>query len=243
MRRGLATLASRARALAENNAAAHVWEKINALAAHPGRINMSQGFPDFEGSPVARRVAAEAIADGSVAGSQYTQQPGSPVLREAVAAFIGRRHGARINAATDVVVTAGAQEALVAAFLTYCDPGDEVVIFEPCYPFMLGAIRLAGAVPRCVTLRDEAGFTIDEEALRAAASSPRAKMLVLNTPQNPTGHVATRSELELVGAVCREYGLLAIADDVYEHCLFGGVRHQRFCVLDPTEPCPRRLGT
>lgn len=229
--RTLATLSSRARALANNNAAAHVWEKINALAAQPGRVNMSQGFPDFPGSAVARRVAADAITSGAVAGSQYTQQPGSLVLRQAIADFVERRHGPRVDAASEVVVTAGAQEALAAAFLSYLDPGDEVIIFEPCYPFMLGAIRLAGAVPRAVTLRAPM-FGIDEAELRAAAASPRAKLLVLNSPQNPTGHVATPEELSLVADVCRSHSLLAIADDVYEHCTFGGARHLRLADME-----------
>ena len=214
-------LANRARALANNfGAAAPLWESVNALAARPGMINMGQGFPDFEGSSVARRAAAEAIEAGAAVSNQYSPQPGLFALREAVSDFVSRRYSTTVDAATEVVVTAGAQEALAASFLSFLDPGDEVIVFEPFYPFMLGAIAQAGPVPRCVTLRSEDGFAIDAAALEAAASSPRARMLVLNSPHNPTGHVASAEELRLVADACMKHDLLAISDEVYEACIF-----------------------
>lgn len=232
--RSVATLSARSRALADGGGrAAQVWEHVNGLAARPGMINMGQGFPDFPGSSVARRVASAAVAVGAAADNQYSQQPGSAVLRQSISNFVARRHGGTpLDFASEVVVTAGAQEALAAAFLAFLDPGDEVIIFDPCYPFMLGAIRLAGAVPKCVTL-EAPGFAIDAAAVRAAAeASSRAKMLVLNTPHNPTGHVASAAELEQVAAVCREHDLLAVADEVYEHCLFGGATHRRLADVE-----------
>ena len=214
-------LAQRAQNLASSfGAAAPLWESVNALAQRPGMINMGQGFPDFEGSLVARQAAAAAVEAGKAPSNQYSPQPGYLDLREAVAGFVEKRYNTPLDAASEVVITAGGQEALAAAFLAFLDPGDEVVVFEPFYPFMLGAIAQAGAIPRVVTLRSEAGFAIDESALREAASSPKAKMLVLNSPHNPTGHVATPHELKLVADVCKQNDLLAISDEVYEHCIF-----------------------
>ena len=218
--RAMTRLSTRASLLASGSgAAAHTWETLNALAARPGMVNMSQGLPDFEGSAVARRVAAAAIAGGTAALNQYSPQPGLLDLRLAVAAFVERRYGAVYDAASEVVVTTGGQEVLAAAMLAFLDPGDEVIIFEPCYPFMLGAIRQAGAVPRVVTLRAP-GFEICAEALRDACASPRAKMLVLNSPHNPTGHVVTASELRLITDLCQQHDLIGLSDEVYEHCIF-----------------------
>lgn len=215
-----ARLSTRGRALAAGGgAAASTWESVNALAAMPGMINMGQGFPDFPGSRVAREAAAAAVSEGSVAHNQYSPQPGLLSLRQAVSDFVFRRYNRRYDAQTEVAITAGGQEALAAAFFTFLEPGDEVVIFEPCYPFMLGAILQAGGVPRVVKL-EAPGFGIDEGALTAACASPRAKMLVLNSPQNPTGHVASAAELRLVADVCAAHDLLAVSDEVYEHCVF-----------------------
>ena len=124
--------------------AALVWETVNALAARPGMVNMGQGFPDFDGAPVARQQAAAALGQGAPM-NQYSPQPGLLCLRQEVGDFYQRRYGADYDPATEIVVTAGAQEALAAAFLAWLEPGDEVVLFDPCYPFMLGAARLAGA--------------------------------------------------------------------------------------------------
>jgi N-succinyldiaminopimelate aminotransferase len=226
-------LSQRAHALAAGGgAAARVWEEVNALASQPGMLNMGQGFPDFPGSILARNVASKVVAGGEAAYNQYSQQPGSIQLREAIATFHSKRYGTEWDA-TDVVVTAGAQEGLAAAFSAFLDPGDEVILCEPFYPFMLGAVRLAGAVPRVVTLRAP-DFSIDEKALKAmdaAAASARCKMIVLNTPHNPTGHVATEAELDAVASICVSHDLLAVADEVYEHCVFraSGAKHRQLC--------------
>ena len=226
-------LAQRAALLGSKlGAAAPLWEKVNALAQRPGMINMGQGFPDFAGSRVAREAAMSAMARGDAASNQYSPQPGYYDLRTEISNFVARRYGSSTapDPASEVVVTAGAQESLAAAFLSFLDPGDEVVVFEPFYPFMLGAIAQAGAVPRVVTLRSDDGFAIDEAALRAAAASPRARMLVLNSPHNPTGHVATPAELRLVADVCEQHDLIAISDEVYEACVFPhavGAAHNR----------------
>ena len=219
---------------AGGGAAARVWEEVNALASEPGMLNMGQGFPDFPGSALAREVASDAVAKGEARQNQYSPQPGLLQLREAIAAFHARRY-ATDWAATDVIVTAGAQEGLAAAFSAFLDPGDEVILCEPFYPFMLGAVRLAGAVPRVVTLRPP-DFSIDAGVLRtieALAASERCKMIVLNTPHNPTGHVATEAELHGVASICVSHELLAVADEVYEHCVFpaSGAAHRQLCSL------------
>lgn len=237
-------LSHRARALAAGGgAAARVWEEVNALASQPGMVNMGQGFPDFAGSAVARDVASEALQGGSAALNQYSPQPGLLALRESIASFQTRRYGASYDAATEVIVTAGAQEGLAgrhtgnpavpalpnfiklwlvfaAAFAAFLDPGDEVLLFEPFYPFMLGAVRLAGAVPRVVTLHSPE-FAIDtDKVAQLVAESPKVKMLVLNSPHNPTGHVASATELEAIAKVCVAHDLIAVADEVYEHSVF-----------------------
>lgn len=226
LRRLSTRLSARGRTLASGGGqAAAVWESVNALAAQPGMVNMGQGYPDFPGSSIARRVAAEAAASAESSLAQYTPQPGSLRLRRAVSQFYAERYGASYDPADEVVVTAGGQESLAAAFLAYLDPGDEVVLFEPFYPFMLGAVHLAGAIPRVVRL-NAPDFEIDHAALEAACASPRAKMVVLNSPHNPTGHVATAAELALVARLCARHDLLALSDEVYEHAVFDGT-HRR----------------
>lgn len=224
---GPVRLSSRAQALAVGGgAAAKVWTDINALAARPGMINMGQGFPDFDGSPVARRVAAEAVLGGSAALNQYSPQPGLQSLRESVSGFYERRYGVTYDPNSEIVVTAGAQEALAAAFLAFIDPGDEVLMFEPLYPFMLGAVLLAGGVPRVVTLRSP-DFGIDPAELhRVVSTFPGIKAVVLNSPHNPSGRVASVNDLAAVAAVCEEHDFLAVADEVYENACFSA-RHMR----------------
>ncbi len=240
-------LSQRAQALAAGGgAAARVWEEVNALAGQPGMLNMGQGFPDFPGSTLARAVAADVVTRGEPTDNQYSPQPGSLQLREAIAAFHSRRYATNWNAA-DIVVTAGAQEGLAAAFSAFLDPGDEVILCEPFYPFMLGAVRLAGAVPRVVTLRAP-DFAIDAtaiQAMKAAAASDRCKMLVLNTPHNPTGHVATEAELDAVASICVSHDLLAVADEVYEHCVFvdSGASHRQLCSLPGMQDRTITLGS
>lgn len=232
-------LSSRGQALAAGGgAAAGVWEAVNALAAKPGMINMGQGFPDFAGSLVAREAAAQAINDGSASLNQYSPQPGLPKLRHSVSNFVQRRYGAQYDPMSEVIITTGGQEALAAAFFAFLEPGDEVVLFEPCYPFMLGAVLQAGAIPRVVTLSPP-NFGIDEAALRSACASPRAKMLVVNSPHNPTGHVITPDELDLLADVCRQHDLLAVSDEVYEHCVFPNAASSN--ALASGSPPPRHL--
>jgi N-succinyldiaminopimelate aminotransferase len=197
-----------------------IFQEMSALATATGAINLGQGFPDTDGPGAVLDAAVEALRGGR---NQYAPGPGIPELRQAVAAHQRARYGLDYDPDTEVLVTAGATEAIAAAILALCEPGDEVVCFEPYYDSYAASIALAGAVRRPVTLQapTSAGgrYTFDADALRAAAG-PRTRLLLLNSPHNPTGLVLTPDELAIVAEVCREHDLVAVTDEVYEHLVF-----------------------
>jgi N-succinyldiaminopimelate aminotransferase len=188
-------------------------------------VNLGQGFPDYPGPPEVLDVARAAIG---TAADQYPPGPGTPELRAAVAAHIERFRGLSYDPADEVLVTAGATEALAAALLALVEPGDEVVLFEPMYDSYAAGIAMAGGVARPVPLRppaDTAGsWTFDPADLRAAIT-PRTRLLLVNTPHNPTGKVFTAAELALVAEHAAAHDLLVLTDEVYEHLVFDGARH------------------
>jgi N-succinyldiaminopimelate aminotransferase len=190
---------------------------MSALAERTGAINLGQGFPDEHGPSAVLEAATAAIRDGH---NQYAPLPGVPALRHAVAEHQRRFYGMEVDPEAGVQITFGATEAIAAALLGLCEPGDEVVCFEPYYDSYAAGIAMAGATRRPVTLRPP-DWAFDADAL-AAAVGPRARLLLLNTPHNPTGKVFTRAELELVAAACVEHDLVAITDEVYEHLVFDG---------------------
>ena len=189
--------------------AAEVWTEINALAAQPGMINMGQGFPDFDGSLVAREAAASAILSGG-ANNQYSPQAGLPELRRAVSEAYGRVYPscAQHDPDKEVVIVTSGQEGLTASLRAILDvwraegqpERDGVLVLEPYYPFLRGALEMAGATPQPVRLQPP-GFAFCADAIRAAIT-PRTGAIVLNSPHNPTGHVATPSELEACRHPC-----------------------------------------
>jgi N-succinyldiaminopimelate aminotransferase len=195
-----------------------IFAEMSALAARTGAVNLGQGFPDTDGPPEMLAAAAEALAGGA---NQYPPLAGIPVLRSAVAAHEQRFWGLDRDPDTEVAVTAGATEAIAAAILALCEPGDEVVCFEPYYDSYAASIALAGAVRRPVTLRPgpSGRFEFDPDELRAAFGG-RTRLVLLNSPHNPTGKVFTRAELELVAGLCREHDVVAVTDEVYEHLVF-----------------------
>ena len=197
-----------------------IFAEMSALAARHGAINLGQGFPDTDGPEEVLEAAVAAIRAGQ---NQYPPGPGIPELRAAVAAHQRRFHGIELDPDGEVLVTTGATEAIAAALLALCDPGDEVVTFEPYYDSYAACIALAGAERRTVVLRPP-DYAIDPDAL-AAAFSPRTRLVLLNSPHNPTGKVFTRAELELIADHCRERDVLAITDEVYEHLVFDGREH------------------
>ncbi len=191
-----------------------IFTEMTALAARTGAINLGQGFPDTDGPSAVIEAAVGALRSGE---NQYAPLPGVPALREAVLEHQRSWYGLEPE---DVLITFGATEGIAAALLGLCDPGDEVVVLEPYYDSYAACIAFAGAVRRPVTLRPP-GFEVDPAALRAAIG-PRARVLLLNSPHNPTGRVLTRDELERLAAVCREHDLICVTDEVYEHLVYDG---------------------
>jgi N-succinyldiaminopimelate aminotransferase len=197
-----------------------IFAEMTALATRTGAINLGQGFPDVDGPAAVIEAAAEALRAGP---NQYTPARGVPALREAIAGHAARWYGIGLDPETQVQVTVGATEGIAASLLGLCEPGDEVIVFEPYYDSYAAGIAMAGGVRRPVALRAP-DFALDPEALRAAvrAGRGRTRLLLLNSPHNPTGKVFSRDELEEIAAVCREHDLVAICDDVYEHLVFDG---------------------
>ncbi|MBB5131108.1 N-succinyldiaminopimelate aminotransferase [Thermocatellispora tengchongensis] len=199
-----------------------VFAEMTALAVRTGSINLGQGFPDTDGPPAMLERAVAAINGGF---NQYPPGPGVPELRQAVAEHRKAHYDLAYDPDGEILVTVGATEAIAAAVLALCEPGDEVVLFEPYYDSYAAAVALAGAVRRPVALRPVEGrFTFDPAELRAAVG-PRTRTILVNSPHNPTGTVFTREELAEIAAVCREHDLIAITDEVYEHLTFDGVEH------------------
>jgi N-succinyldiaminopimelate aminotransferase len=195
-----------------------IFSEMSALAVRTGSVNLGQGFPDTDGPAEMLDAAAEALRGGA---NQYPPLAGIPALRAAVAAHEERFWGLRRDPDTEVVVTAGATEAIAATILALCEPGDEVVCFEPYYDSYAASITLAGAVRRPVTLRPGADgrYAFDPGRLREAFG-PRTRLVLLNSPHNPTGKVFTRDELTLIAELCQEHDAYAVTDEVYEHLVF-----------------------
>lgn len=200
-----------------------IFAEMSALAVVTGSINLGQGFPDTDGPEEIREAAVRALRDGR--GNQYPPGPGVPELRTAVAAHQERHYGLSYDPDTEVLVTAGATEAIAAALLALVEPGDEVVALEPYYDSYAASIAMAGGRRVPVTLRPhEGGFRLDLDELRAAVTD-RTRLLLVNTPHNPTGTVLDRAELAAIAALAVERDLLVVTDEVYEHLVFDGARH------------------
>ena len=197
-----------------------IFAEMSALAMRTGAINLGQGFPDYDGPPEVLDAAVTAIRTGQ---NQYPPGRGVPLLREAVARHQRRFYHLVYDPDTEVLVTAGATEAIAAACLALCEPGDEVVVLEPTYDSYQASIAMAGAAPRFVRL-EPPGYRLDVDALRAAVTD-RTRLLLVNSPHNPTGTVLTRAELAQVAALAVERDLLVVTDEVYEHLTFDGAEH------------------
>lgn len=198
-----------------------IFAEMSALAVRTGAINLGQGFPDTDG-PASLLADVAANVTGGV--NQYPPGIGVPALREAVAEHQRRFHSLEVDP-DDVLVTSGATEAIAAAILALCAPGDEVVTFQPYYDSYAATVALAGATLRAVPLRPGPdGFGFDDDELRAAFCD-RTRVVLVNTPHNPTGTVLDRAQLATIGALAVERDAVVVADEVYEHMVFDGRAH------------------
>ncbi len=197
-----------------------IFEMMSSLAREHDAINLGQGFPDDPGPEDVRRKAAEASVFGY---NQYPSMMGIPELREAIAAHYGRFHGLSIDAQRETMVTSGATEALTAAILATVCPGDEVVLFQPVYDSYLPMVKLAGAIPRLVTLKPPHWHFTQEDL--DAVFSPKTKAVLINTPLNPTGTVLPRHLLEMLARYCVKFDAVCISDEVWEHIVFDDHQH------------------
>ncbi|MEU2259086.1 pyridoxal phosphate-dependent aminotransferase [Streptomyces sp. NPDC019645] len=197
-----------------------IFAEMSALAVRTGSINLGQGFPDTDGPEEVREAAVRALRDGR--GNQYPPGPGVPELRTAIAAHQRDRYGLGYDPDTEVLVTAGATEAIAASLLALVEPGDEVVALEPYYDSYAACIAMAGGTRVPVTLRPRDGvYALDLDELRDAVTD-RTRVILLNTPHNPTGTVLTGAELAAVAELAVERDLLVVTDEVYEHLVFDG---------------------
>ncbi len=202
------------------NTGTTIFTVMSALAADHGAVNLGQGFPDFGADPALLQRVTDAMAAGH---NQYPPMAGVPALREAIAAKLNGVYGAAYDAGTDITVTAGGTQGLITALQACVGAGDEVIILEPAYDSYDPAIRLAGGVPVGVPMTQD--YRIDWAAVRAAIT-PRTRALVLNTPHNPSGRVATRDDLLTLERIAEEHDLFIVSDEVYEHMVFDGQPHE-----------------
>jgi len=199
-----------------------VFTRMSQLAIDHGAVNLGQGFPDFACDPALVDLVTDAMRAGH---NQYPPMTGLPALRQAIAAKIEATYGHRYDANTDITVTAGASQAIQSAILAVVHPGDEVIVIEPAYDCYAPAIALAGGVVVPVTMRlDADGYRVEWADVRAAVT-PRTRMVVINTPHNPTGTILRQADLEALVAIVQDTQILVLSDEVYEHMVFDGAPH------------------
>jgi aminotransferase len=209
-----------------------VIREMTRQAMQYNAINLAQGFPDFSAPEEIKRAAQQAIADNH---NQYAITWGAKSLRNAVAAHMREYQKLDIDPEREIVVCCGSTEAMIATLLAVCNKGDEVVVFEPFYENYGPDSILSGAKPRFVSLRppqsNDGEWSFDDQELREAFQH-HTKAIILNTPNNPTGKVFSRKELELIRDLCVEYNVLAITDEIYEHILYDGAKHISIATLE-----------
>lgn len=198
-----------------------IFSEMTALANQHQAVNLSQGFPDFDGPDWLKDVAAEAIHKGP---NQYAPSHGLPALRQAIAAKTERFYGLRYDPDTEVTVLSGATEGIFSTFSGLLDAGDEIILFEPFYDSYAPSAAMSGATVRYVPLRWPA-MTFDETEL-AAAFNERTRFIMVNTPNNPSGKVFSRAELEVIASLAKKHDTLVLTDEVYEHMVFDGKAHE-----------------
>ena len=203
-----------------------IFAEMTMLANEHKAVNLGQGFPDFAAPEFIKEAARMSIAAEI---NQYAPGSGQPRLRRAIAQKMHRHYGLVVDPDREVTVTVGATEAIFAAIMGLVDAGDEVILFEPYYDSYLPSLQFAGGVPRLYTLRPP-DWGIDEKELEALFNE-RTKVIILNTPHNPTGKVFSEDELALIARLCTEHDVVAVVDEVYEHIVFDGERHHSLLAM------------
>jgi methionine aminotransferase len=198
-----------------------IFTVMSKLASDVGAINLSQGFPDFDCDPALVEAVAKHMRDGR---NQYAPMQGVPALRQAIASSYELSHGRRYDPGTEVTVTSGGTEAIFDAIAAVAGPGDEAIVLEPCYDCYVPAIELSGATPVVVPLTLPE-YDIDWDAVRGAVT-PRTRVIVINTPHNPTGAILSASDVEQLKALVAGTDILIVSDEVYEHLIFDGAQHE-----------------
>ena len=199
-----------------------VFTLMSALAGEHGAVNLGQGFPDFDCAPRLLDAVDAAMRAGH---NQYAPMTGLPVLREAIAAKLAALYGHAYDASAEITVTAGATQGIITAILCAVHPGDEVIVIEPCYDSYQPSITLAGGLPVPVAMRvDAGGYSVPWDAV-AAAVTPRTRMIVVNTPHNPTGTILRQADLDALAAIVEGTDILILSDEVYEHMVYDGQPH------------------
>jgi len=205
------------------NVGTTIFTVMSALAAEKGAVNLGQGFPDFDCDPALIDAVTAAMKDGL---NQYPPMTGVPILREAITAKIEKMYGRRYDPAAEVTVTAGATQAILTAILCSVHPGDEVIVIEPVYDSYVPAIELAGGKPVFVQMEmDGQGYSVPWSKV-AAAVSPRTRLIMINSPHNPTGSVLRAVDMQALSDIVRNTGILIVSDEVYEHMVYDGARHE-----------------
>ena len=198
-----------------------IFAEINNLALKYGAINLGQGRPDFDGPQEVVEAAVRALQSGGC--NQYAPGRGIPKLLDGIASHAAAFYNMDVDPENGVLVTPGATEAIFCSIMGLIDPGDEVIVIEPFYDSYVPGVQMAGATPVYVSLHPP-DWTFDPDELRAAFND-RTRAIMINTPNNPTGRVFTRAELELIAELCRKHDVIVISDEVYEHLLFDDARH------------------
>jgi methionine aminotransferase len=203
-----------------------VFTRMSMLAAEHGAVNLGQGFPDFACDPALQHMVADAMRDGH---NQYPPMAGAAPLREAIAAKVLALYGRSYDPALDITVTAGATQALTTAILCCVHSGDEVIVIEPAFDSYLPAIALAGGVAVPVSMKvDERGYQVPWDRV-AAAVTPRTRLIIVNSPHNPTGSRLRRADIDALSDIVRGTDILILSDEVYEHMVYDGAPHESIC--------------
>jgi N-succinyldiaminopimelate aminotransferase len=204
-----------------------IFAEMTQLAIQHNAINLSQGFPDFDGPAEIKAAAIAAINDSK---NQYAISNGQPDLRKGIAAHAKRFYNQEANPDTEITVVSGATEGLFSSIMGVLNPGDEAIIIEPFYDSYAPDVIMAGGVPRYVPLRAPDWHLDPDELTRAF--NDKTKLIIVNTPHNPTGKVFSQSELQLIADLCLKWNVIAISDEVYEHIIFDNTKHFRLAQLD-----------